>query len=218
MITFVLMDVEGTVTDIRFVKQKLFPYAYERMSGFVARNFAQLSESRENLGAATPQEMAAILKRYIDEDKKEPSLKLVQGKIWKEGYESGELKGHVYPDVAPAWRKWRGQGVELGIYSSGSVQAQKLLFAHSVEGDLTPLLSRHFDLGVGKKREASSYENILGQLDKDGSETLFLSDVEEELDAAQAAGLKTGRLFRDEKGSSKHPAFETLEEIELSRW
>lgn len=217
MIKFILMDVEGTTTDIRFVKDKLFPYAFDKMSSFVHSNFAQMSEAQENLGVATPNELADILKNWISQDKKEPQLKAVQGEIWKEGYENGELKGHVYPEVVGNWQKWKEQGIELGIYSSGSVAAQKLLYAHSLEGDLTPMLSAHFDLKVGKKFETTSYENIVKELGLPPEEILFLSDIEAELDAARAAGLKTTRVFRDALEESAHPWIKNFDEIDLNR-
>ena len=217
MIKFILMDVEGTTTDIRFVKDKLFPYAFDKMSSFVHNNFAQMSEAQENLGVATPNELADILKNWISQDKKEPQLKAVQGEIWKEGYENGELKGHVYPEVLRNWQKWKEQGIDLGIYSSGSVAAQKLLYAHSLEGDLTPMLSAHFDLKVGKKFETTSYENIVKELGLPPEEILFLSDIEAELDAARAAGLKTTRVFRDGAEDSAHPWIKNFDEIDLNR-
>lgn len=221
MIKFVLMDVEGTTTDIRFVKEKLFPYAYEKMGTFVREHFDKMTDARHALGASAPSELESAFKKFIDEDRKDPHLKEVQGKIWKEGYASGELKGHVYPDVPEALRKWKEAGIVLGVYSSGSVAAQKLLYAHSSFGDLTGLLSKHFDLAAGGKKERQSYQNILKDLENDlglGPESvLFLSDIEEELDAARAAGMKTGRLFRDEAQASSHPSFKSFEEIDLSR-
>lgn len=217
MIKFILMDVEGTTTDIRFVKEQLFPYAYKKMSDFVHKNFAQMSEAQENLGVSTPNELAKILKNWIDEDRKEPQLKSAQGEIWKEGYASGELQGHVYEDVPNALENWKKQGVELGIYSSGSVAAQKLLYAYSTAGDLTPLLSAHFDLRVGKKFEKESYEKIVDELGLEAGDILFLSDVEAELDAAREAGLKTTRVFRDECEDSSHPSIKEFSEIDLSR-
>lgn len=217
MIKFVLMDVEGTTTDIRFVKNELFPYAFEKMGAFVAKNFAQLSEAQENLGVASPSELSDILRNWITEDKKEPQLKSIQGKIWLEGYENGELKGHVYDEVPEALKRWREQGLDLGIYSSGSVAAQKLLYKHSVAGDLTPLLSAHFDLGVGKKFEETSYRNIVEELGLKPEEVLFLSDIEAELDAASAVGLKTTRLFRDDTEASKHLSVSNFDEIDFTQ-
>lgn len=215
MIKFILMDVEGTTTDIKFVKDKLFPYAYEKMNDFVTKNYAQLSESQEGSDPLSPNELTDIFRNWIKEDKKEPQLKSVQGQIWQEGYESGELKGHIYPDVPKALKEWKQKGIDLGIYSSGSVKAQKLLYKNSEAGDLTPLLSAHFDLKCGKKFEASSYRNIVKELGLEPSEILFLSDVEAELDAAKEVGLATTRVFRDDKEDSKHPSIESFSDISL---
>lgn len=217
MIKFILMDVEGTTTAIRFVKDRLFPYAYEKMDDFIHNNFAQICEAGENLGVATPGELADIYKNWIKEDKKEPQLKALQGKIWKKGYANRELKGHVYPDVLPAWKKWKDLGTELAIYSSGSVEAQKLLYSHSEQGDLSSMLSAHFDLGVGKKFERQSYERISSALGAPPQDILFLSDVEKELEAARDAGLKTVRVFRDELEESAHPFVKTFAQIDLNQ-
>lgn len=42
----------------------------------------------------------------------------------------------IFEDVVPAIRKWREAGMKVYIYSSGSVEAQKLLFGYSTEGDI----------------------------------------------------------------------------------
>lgn len=217
MIKFILMDVEGTTTDIKFVKNELFPFARKRMTEYVSSNFNSLLDEAAALGIESPEELAELLIGHIDQDKKDPLLKKVQGAIWKEGYDNGELKGHVYSEVAQKLKEWKDQGLELGIYSSGSVAAQKLLYSHSLAGDLTVYLSRHFDLKVGHKREAQSYQAILKELPHEPEEVLFLSDIEEELDAAQKAGMKTGRLFRGDKEGTKHPSFSSFEQIDLEK-
>lgn len=194
MTKFILMDVEGTTTSIRFVHDTLFPYAYAKIESFVTDNPNIVSE------LASPTE---TLRQWIKEDKKEPLLKKVQGLIWESGYKSGELKGHLYDDVPAAFKRWIEQGKKLGIYSSGSVLAQKLLYKYSVFGDMDQLISANFDTGVGHKREKSSYENIVKQLKLASDEVLFLSDIEEELDAAFAAGLKVKLLNRDDDRVSK---------------
>jgi enolase-phosphatase E1 len=111
--------------------------------------------------------------------------------IWAEGYQEEEYKAHVYPDAAQALRSWHAAGHPLAVYSSGSVAAQKLLFGHSSEGDLSPLFSAWFDTAVGGKREAGSYRGIARSLGRDPGQVLFLSDVVEELDAAREAGMRT---------------------------
>src|SRR5690606_47121 len=122
---------------------------------------------------------SATLKEWITNDKKDPLLKKIQGEIWQTGYENGELKGHIYPDVPEAFKRWLAKGLKLGIYSSGSILAQKLLFKYSVFGDLDQYISANFDTSVGPKREVQSYHNIAKELGLAAKEILFLSDIEE---------------------------------------
>lgn len=204
---FILTDIEGTTTDINFVHKVLFPYSTEKLPQFVetklldaevalalAQTRATLKE--ENLPHETTQDLISGLLFWIEEDRKHPALKTLQGLIWAEGYLSGGFKGHVYPDVVPALERWKQQGLRIGIYSSGSVAAQKLLFGYSAYGDLNPFFEANFDTAVGHKREVSSYQNIATQLELSPSEILFLSDIEAELDAAQAAGMQCLQLLR----------------------
>jgi enolase-phosphatase E1 len=206
-IRFILLDIEGTTTDIDFVHKVLFPYSAERLAKFVSDNandcavqealdqvkITILEESQKTISDAEAVEM---LLHWIQTDRKHGALKTLQGMIWKTGFEQGDYQGHVYPDVPAALERWQRQGIGLGIYSSGSVQAQKLLFGHSVFGDLTPYLSHYFDTQVGGKKEVQSYKNIAEALGISASEILFLSDVPAELDAAQAAGFQTTQLLR----------------------
>jgi enolase-phosphatase E1 len=202
----VVTDIEGTTTSIDFVHQTLFPYARSRLREFLHAHAADTSV-RACLGEVEAiqgrtlslDEAAAVLERWIDEDRKVTPLKTLQGLIWAQGYGAGELKGHVYADTPDALRRWHAQGRQLYVYSSGSVDAQKLIFGHTDHGDLTPLFSGYFDTRVGGKREAGSYRTILQQIGCTGPEVLFLSDVGEELDAARAAGMQTLQLIRDAK-------------------
>ena len=127
----------------------------------------------------------------MDRDRKSGPLKALQGRIWEQGYRDGELKGEVYPDVPAAFARWTADGVRIGIFSSGSVLAQQLLFANSTAGDLSRFLSCHFDTGVGAKGEAGSYRRIVEALGVAAARILFVSDVVKELDAAREAGLRT---------------------------
>jgi enolase-phosphatase E1 len=135
--------------------------------------------------------LVEVLQGWIDQDRKHPALKALQGMIWAEGYAKGEYVAHVYDDAVAALRQWHGDGHPLYVYSSGSVAAQQLLFGHSRAGDLRPRFSGYFDTAVGGKREPGSYRNVLAKLDRPGADVLFLSDVVEELDAARDAGLAT---------------------------
>ncbi len=160
----------------------------------VRRELAEVSriEGRE----LTVDEAATVLEQWIAEDKKVTPLKTLQGMIWRQGYESGELKGHVYGDTPEFLRRCHDRGLRLYVYSSGSVEAQKLIFGHTAFGDLTPYFSGYFDTRVGAKREAQSYKTILREIALSGQDVLFLSDIGEELDAARAAGMKTCQLLR----------------------
>jgi enolase-phosphatase E1 len=200
-VEFILMDIEGTTSSIDFVHQELFPYSYERMDNYL-KDHPEIK--------AEP----ALLKQWIKEDKKEPLLKKVQGFIWQEGYEKGEIKGHVYDDVLPSFKLWKKLGLNLGIYSSGSVLAQKLLFKYSKDGDLTPYLSAYFDTQVGAKRETTSYLNIASVLKLKAENIFFLSDIKEELDAAAKAGFKVGQIIRkDNVILGQHSCFKDFLEI-----
>ena len=204
-IAAVLTDIEGTTTAISFVHRVLFPYADQRLDAFLdahgaeARVAAVLAEAAADADAGA--DVRAALHRWIAADRKFGPLKTLQGMIWDSGFRSGDLKAHLYPDVAPQLRAWHGAGLSLAVYSSGSVGAQKLLFGHTDEGDLTGLFSAFFDTAVGAKREADSYARIAAALGIAPAGILFLSDVEAELDAAAASGLGTCQLVRAEDGT-----------------
>jgi enolase-phosphatase E1 len=198
------MDIEGTTSAIAFVKETLFPFAEAELDAFLDAHGreAEVAAILEEVRAAAPgEEPRAALRRWMAEDAKVTPLKTLQGLIWRAGFEDGRLKGHLWPDVAPCLRAWHAAGVRLAIYSSGSVAAQRLLFGHSVAGDLTPLLSGFFDTRVGGKREAASYAAIAAALGLDAGAVLFLSDVAEELDAAREAGLMACQLVRAADGT-----------------
>ncbi len=206
MIKAILTDIEGTTSSIDFVHQTLFPYAKAHMRAFLRDNAGseevqqQLFEiERIEQNALSLDGAADVLERWIAEDRKVTPLKALQGMIWRQGYEAGELKGHVYADTPAFLRQWHAQGLKLYVYSSGSVEAQKLIFGYTAYGDLTPLFSGYFDTRVGGKREQASYQAIAQQIGIPASQILFLSDVGEELDAARAAGLATVQLIRDSK-------------------
>jgi len=199
----VVTDIEGTTSSISFVHDVLFPYARGRLTGFVAANRdsvapllaeVRATEGREDLDEAA---VCAVLRRWIDEDRKATPLKALQGMIWREGYESGELTADIYDDAARALRAWRDRGLRLFVYSSGSVEAQKLLFGHNAAGDLTPLFEGYFDTRVGGKADAASYARIADAMALPPAEILFLSDAPSEIAAARAAGLKAVRVVRD---------------------
>ena len=204
MIKAILTDIEGTTSSISFVKETLFPYARKHLPAFVVTHTDDatvqhwLHEAAKEAGlvSATQQEVIDLLQRWIDEDKKSTALKALQGMIWEEGYRSGEYQAHVYDDTVPALRDWKTKGLNLYVYSSGSVPAQKLFFGFSTAGDVTPLFSGYFDTEIGAKRSAESYVRIADSIGLPSNEILFLSDIVEELDAAHSAGMKTTLVAR----------------------
>lgn len=212
MIRAIVTDIEGTTSDIRFVHNVLFPYARERLAAFVNAQQSVdpvksiLDNLREEIAQplATVDELTQTLFAFMDEDRKSTALKALQGLIWRDGYVNGDFTGHLYPDVLPTLEKWKSQGIELYVYSSGSVAAQKLLFGYSDEGDITHLFSGYFDTHVGAKRDVQSYQNIAEQLGQSAGQILFLSDIHQELDAAEQAGFRTVQLIRGDGDPASH--------------
>ncbi len=159
---------------------------------------ARLAGLKPDVDDAT---VLAHLHAWIAEDRKATPLKTLQGLIWAEGYAQTGLRGHVYPDAAAGLRRWHDAGLLLYVYSSGSVEAQRVLFANSVHGDLTPLFSGNFDTAVGSKREAASYRVIADVIGLAPADIVFLSDVDAELDARTQRGDADGAAA----ASGRHP-------------
>jgi enolase-phosphatase E1 len=215
----IVTDIEGTTSAISFVKDVLFPYADEHLDAYVAahRNDPVVAHAMTEAAVeagdpdADDATILAQLHAWIAADRKATPLKTLQGLIWAEGYAKTGLLGHVYPDVPAVLQTWNAAGIELYVYSSGSIVAQKVLFAHTFAGDLTPLFSGYFDTTTGPKREAASYLEIAADTGFHPGEMLFLSDTEEELDAAREAGLQAARLLRPADtpagATTKHPAY-----------
>ena len=198
----ILLDIEGTTTPISFVTETLFPYARARLVAFL---------EREGRAGEAPGFLAEM-----DRDSKSPALKELQGRIWEQGYERGDLVAPVFPDVQPAFVRWREQGHALGIFSSGSVLAQQWLFRRSSAGDLTPHLQWYFDTQTGPKREPGSYATIAAITGVAPPEILFVSDVVAELDAARTAGMRTTLAVRPgnpPQPAHTHPVAATFDEL-----
>ncbi|WP_024696724.1 acireductone synthase [Pseudomonas avellanae] len=201
----ILTDIEGTTSAVSFVFDVLFPFARAHLPDFVRQHAeqpqvaAQLQAVRTQSAEpdADVERVIAILLEWIAEDRKATPLKALQGMVWEQGYNTGQLKGHVYPDAVDALKHWHQQGYRLFVYSSGSIQAQQLIFGCSEAGDLSSLFSGYFDTTSGPKREAQSYQTIANATGFAAEEILFLSDIVEELDAAKAAGMPTCGLARD---------------------
>ena len=194
----ILTDIEGTTSSISFVKDVLFPYSRDALPGFVAAHGREPEVRRwldvvaTEVGTLCDDRMIVeVLQGWIDADRKHTALKALQGRIWQAGYAEGAYAAHIYEDAARALRDWHARGHAIYVYSSGSVTAQKLFFAHSAAGDLTSLFSGNFDTEIGGKREVDSYARIAQAIGRPAESILFLSDVVEELDAARSAGLAT---------------------------
>ena len=237
----VLLDIEGTTTPVEFVYETLFPFAREHVREFVEQRLdsqavradvealkeerlADVSQGlappawREDSTGSLVESVAGYVHWLMDQDRKSPALKSLQGKIWEGGYRSGQLRGQVYADVPPAFARWKGQGKGIHIFSSGSVLAQKLIFAHTTEGDLMPYLDGYFDTTTGAKSSAASYQSIAEKIGAPAAEVLFVSDVTAELDAARAAGMMTALCVRPgsrEPEQPTHPVVRTFDEILL---
>ncbi|WP_095128960.1 acireductone synthase [Pseudomonas sp. Irchel s3h14] len=220
----ILTDIEGTTSAVSFVFDVLFPYAAKHLPDFVRHNAAR-ADVAEQLDAvrrdtnepnADVERVIDILLQWIAEDRKATPLKALQGMVWEQGYQAGELKGHVYPDAVEALKRWHQDGFKLFVYSSGSIQAQRLIFGCSEAGDLSPLLSGYFDTTSGPKREAQSYERITQAIGLDASQILFLSDIVEELDAARTAGMATCGLARDGGELAGHVTVDSFARINPS--
>ena len=234
-IRHLLLDIEGTTCPVRFVSETLFPYAAARLESFLETRQEDPSvqkllnrvaqawrhdphpEARALLTVASSQTTLACqvlpyLHWLIRQDRKLTPLKELQGMLWEEGYGSGDLQGPLYPDVAPALRRWRAAGLELSVYSSGSVKAQQLIYGHSNEGDLRSLFQHWFDTRIGSKLEATSYERIVAELNIEAAAVLFISDSIDELQAASACGLAVLLCDRQESSHKQiaSPGFLTI--------
>ena len=230
--TLILTDIEGTTSSISFVKDVLFPYARRALPAFVRARGHEPDVRRwldtvaaENgcTGGNTDDAVIEILQGWIDEDRKHTALKALQGMIWLDGYRGADFTAHIYPDAAERLRAWEAAGIPLAVYSSGSVPAQRLFFAHTDAGDLSPLFGAWFDTEVGHKRDAGSYREIASRLQRAPEDILFLSDVVEELDAAREAGMRTTLIDRREdypqprlgEAAHGHPRCERFDGVEV---
>jgi enolase-phosphatase E1 len=229
----VVLDIEGTTTPIDFVHKTLFGYARERVEEFLRRHWedpevradvarleaehaAEPADSSLSPWRNDPAAVTSYVYWLMDRDRKSTGLKSLQGRIWEAGYGSGELRGEVYPDVLPALERWQRDGVEVAIFSSGSVQAQRSLFRSSSVGDLTRFISSYFDTRTGPKAAPASYTQIAAALGHSPSRVLFVSDVTTELDAAQRAGMATALSVRPPAvppTASGHPVIRSFDEL-----
>jgi len=236
----ILLDIEGTTSSISFVYEVLFPFARRKLDSFVREHWGEpalmsaADQVAKDLGHdslttwadedTSPENMQRLLideaMRLMDGDAKATGLKQLQGIIWEQGFVGGELRAHVYDDVPPALEAWNAAGIDVRIYSSGSIQAQHLFFGHTERGDLLRFLRGHYDTTTGNKREATSYLKIAVEFGLPPGEILFFSDVPAELDAARSAGMQTVLVERPgnaSPGEQSHPVIRNFGEIELIR-
>lgn len=225
-----LLDIEGTVSPLAFVRDVMFPFAAARYEGYLARHFqdptfagtlaalrkdAALEEPPRVLDG--PEAAAAYCLELTREDRKATGLKAIQGLIWDEGFSSGELKPPLFGDVKTALAQWRSLGLRLAIYSSGSEHAQKQFFGHTVDGDLRAWFEGYFDTTVGPKKESASYAKIAQVTKVSPGEICFFSDVVGELEAATSAGFQS--VLVERPGNAPQPAWaghkvQSLQEIQ----
>lgn len=213
----ILLDIEGTTSSIRFVYDEMFPFVRRGLAEFLRDHWeaddvrgacdaiaadaghGSLADWRGDASdARAQQQVREEVLRLMDADVKATGLKQLQGLIWRSGFESGELRAHVYEDVPPALKAWHEAGLDVRIYSSGSIAAQILFFGHTIAGDLLPLLNGHYDTTTGSKKDPASYTAIAGAFGRGPGEILFLSDAVAEITAARDAGLQTALCLRPE--------------------
>jgi enolase-phosphatase E1 len=215
----VLLDIEGTTTPIAFVYEVLFPYARTNLEPFLRDHLDEAPvratiqrlriewesdeaagrhppEWRDAAAGPDPASISAYVRWLMDRDRKSPGLKELQGRIWEAGYRSGALHGDVFDDVPAAFAAWRAAGIDIAIYSSGSVLAQRLLFETTRFGDLTKSIAAFFDTAVGPKASAESYKRIVDALGRRPPEVLFISDIGAELAASREVGCQTALSIR----------------------
>lgn len=229
----VVLDIEGTTTPIAFVHDVLFSYARTHVKNYLEKH-AETENVRKDIellraehasdlrnGNRPPpvttqiESIVNYVNWLIDLDRKSSGLKSLQGKIWHEGYADGTLRSQVFPDVAPAFARWRVAGLNISIFSSGSALAQQLLFAHTESGNLTSFISNYFDTSIGKKGEAESYRRIAETIGLPARELLFVSDVVTELAAANEAGMKTVLSIRPGNQPQEHAEpYQTIESFD----
>ncbi|HKD38000.1 MAG TPA: acireductone synthase [Pirellulales bacterium] len=235
----ILLDVEGTTSSVRFVNEVLFNYARQMLDSYLrshwdtdeqihareeiardagAESFAAWSHGEPRQKARERLKIEVL--RLMDRDAKTTGLKELQGLIWREGFEAGKLRAHIYPDVVPALRRWNEAGNDVRVYSSGSITAQRLFFGHTDVGDLQPFLKGHYDTTIGPKRSHESYAKIAADIGVRPEQILLLSDTAAELDAARAAGLQTALVARADNAAPAeghgHPVIRDFSEIETA--
>lgn len=234
----ILFDIGGTITSISFVKDKLFGYVRENVRNYLNQKFDEevvqsdikdlLEESKEvknNFDLKTInkseviRQVEEIVIRLMDGDKKFSSLQKLQGHMFEDAFQSKSVTTEFFPDVLKSIRRLKDLNKRVCIYSSGSVFAQKLLFSHTSEGDITHLITSFYDTTTGSKVETDSYKNICSSEKVEPGEVLFLTDMMNEAVPARIAGcgvvvvLREGNLPISEEERNSFKSFNSLEEL-----
>lgn len=236
----ILLDIEGTTSSVSFVYDVMFPFVRRELTAFLSSSWGsdRLKDACELIasdaghasfrdwvtGATTDEQQQLVsdeIIRLMDSDIKATGLKQLQGLIWKSGFESGELQAHIYDDVPQALTTWNELGMDVRVYSSGSIAAQKLFFAHTITGDLSHCFRGHYDTTTGSKKEAASYQQIASAYGIRAGDILFISDVVAELDAATTAGLQTLLSLRpgnaDVEPDHGHAVISSFAEVKIRK-
>lgn len=229
-----LLDIEGTTCPVNYVTGTLFPYASESLGTYLEAHgsepeirtlLADITQAWEDDDSTQatqlfnqreekdPLACITYIQWLIQEDRKLTALKSLQGKIWDEGYRQGDLVAPIFEDVAPTLKELNNQGIVIASYSSGSIQAQELLYQYSTSGDLRNLFSHWFDTSIGSKKDAISYQQISLVMDTEPSTILFISDATDELIAAQAAGMHVRFSSRHGNPESSGDPFESINSL-----
>lgn len=220
----IIVDTAGTTTDLNFIQDVLFPYSKTAMADFLAQNQNNalvdycISDVKDIAlePDASLERVTEILCQWIDEDRKATPLKTLQGLIWKQGYAKSDFKGHIYPDFIDNIDRILAANIRIYSFSSGSVDAQKLLFSHTDAGNLTDKFSGHFDTRTGNKLDKQAYSNICNTISLKPKQLVFISDNIDELKAADSAGLNTVWLNRGESKPCKFKTINQFDELVIS--
>ncbi|XP_055612904.1 enolase-phosphatase E1 [Uranotaenia lowii] len=216
----IICDIEGTTSSISFVKDVLYTYVQKHLEEYLKAHWSEdatktvVAALREQADEDKKAEVEGVVpipaedsediipeivknvEWQMSSDRKVGALKTLQGLVWAQGYKDGTIKGHVYEDVVKSLEQWTEGGRKVYVYSSGSVDAQKLLFEHSEHGDLVKYFTGYYDTKIGAKQEKDSYAAILKNIEASAEDALFLTDVIAEAKAAKEAGLNVVVLER----------------------
>jgi len=214
-----LLDIMGTMVHNRFIKE-LMGYFAGNSEAYIQKAPAEalevIDEIKRGTGLETPEQIATHVATEVKQRNFNPNYMFLMGLINEQGYQSGELTAPFFEDVSQALQRFGDAGIGRVVYSQGSPQEQATIFRHSDMGDLTHLVNRYIGTdGVGPKKDPTSYERISDTLRTSPSDITFFSDLTEELDAADKAGL--GVVLVNRPGNKEQPAnnYKAIESFEL---